>query len=187
MERRVAVIVSSDSGYEGKREDQSGPEICRIAEEHGYRVVSFVILPDDQEKLTAEMERIADERLADLILTTGGTGFSPRDCMPEATLAAVEREVPGIPEAMPGPQPAVHQTRHAQQKCGGNTEADIDCQSAGQSQSSPGMSGVCNHRTGSRAGRTDRKCVKLWSPGRFQGRSWQSASVKKEELPKKYP
>ena len=100
MERRVAVIVSSDSGYEGKREDQSGPEICRIAEEHGYRVVSFVILPDDQEKLTAEMERIADERLADLILTTGGTGFSPRDCMPEATLAAVEREVPGIPEAM---------------------------------------------------------------------------------------
>ena len=57
MERRVAVIVSSDSGYEGKREDQSGPEICRIAEEHGYRVVSFVILPDDQEKLFDEILR----------------------------------------------------------------------------------------------------------------------------------
>lgn len=98
--RRVAIIVSSDTGYRGEREDLSGPEIKRIVEENGYQVVSTVILPDDPEMLKDEMKKIADENLADLIFTTGGTGFSPRDCMPEATLAVVERIVPGIPEAM---------------------------------------------------------------------------------------
>lgn len=98
--RRVAIIVSSDSGYRGEREDLSGPEIRRIAEENGYEIISHIILPDERKKLEKEMIRIADENLADLILTTGGTGFSPRDCMPEATLNVSERRVPGIPEAM---------------------------------------------------------------------------------------
>lgn len=98
--RRVAIIVSSDTGYRGEREDLSGSEIKRIVEENGYQVVSTVILPDSPEMLKDEMKKIADENLADLILTTGGTGFSPRDCMPEATLAVAERIVPGIPEAM---------------------------------------------------------------------------------------
>ena len=98
--RRVAIIVSSDSGYRGEREDLSGPEIRRIAEENGYEIISQVILPDERKNLEKEMVRIADENLADLILTTGGTGFSPRDCMPEATLNVSERRVPGIPEAM---------------------------------------------------------------------------------------
>lgn len=100
MNKRVAIIVSSDSGYRGEREDLSGPEIRRIVEKNGYQVVSTVILPDEQEVLSEEMKRIADENQADLILTTGGTGFSPRDCMPEATLAVAEWLVPGIPEAM---------------------------------------------------------------------------------------
>ena len=69
-------------------------------EEHGYQVVSCKILPDEQEMLEQEMKRIADGNLAELILTTGGTGFSPRDCTPEATAAVTERAVPGIPEAM---------------------------------------------------------------------------------------
>ena len=98
--RRVAIIVSSDSGYRGEREDLSGPEIRRIAEENGYEIISQVVLPDERKNLEKEMIRIADENLADLILTTGGTGFSPRDCMPEATLNVSERRVPGIPEAM---------------------------------------------------------------------------------------
>lgn len=98
--RRVAIIVSSDSGYRGEREDLSGPEIRRIAEENRYEIISQVILPDERKILEKEMIRIADENLADLILTTGGTGFSPRDCMPEATLNVSERRVPGIPEAM---------------------------------------------------------------------------------------
>lgn len=98
--RRVAIIVSSDSGYRGEREDLSGPEIRRIAEKNGYEIISQTILPDERKNLEKEMVRIADENLADLILTTGGTGFSPRDCMPEATLNVSERRVPGIPEAM---------------------------------------------------------------------------------------
>ena len=98
--RRVAIIVSSDSGYRGEREDLSGPEIRRIAEENDYEIISQVILPDERKILEKEMIRIADENLADLILTTGGTGFSSRDCMPEATLNVSERRVPGIPEAM---------------------------------------------------------------------------------------
>ncbi|GEQ21186.1 MAG: MogA/MoaB family molybdenum cofactor biosynthesis protein [Clostridium butyricum] len=97
---RVAVITSSDSGYEGKREDKSGPEIERIVKEYGYEVVHTIILPDERKILANEMMRIADNDIADLILTTGGTGFSPRDWTPEATKDIVEREVPGIPESM---------------------------------------------------------------------------------------
>ena len=97
---RVAVITSSDSGYEGKREDKSGPEIERIVKEYGYEVVHTIILPDERKILADEMMRIADNNIADLILTTGGTGFSKRDWTPEATKDIVEREVPGIPEAM---------------------------------------------------------------------------------------
>ncbi len=97
---RVAVITSSDSGFAGEREDISGSVICRIAKEYGYEVVHQTILPDDMTMLCDEMKYICDNHTADLILTTGGTGFSQRDCMPEATQKVVERMVPGIPEAM---------------------------------------------------------------------------------------
>lgn len=98
--KRVAVIVSSDSGFRGEREDRSGPEIQRIMEANGYTIVSATILPDEREQLAQAMADIADQGLADLILTSGGTGFSPRDCMPEATHDVIQRAVPGIPEAM---------------------------------------------------------------------------------------
>ena len=97
---RVAVLTSSDSGYAGNREDKSGPLVGEIAEAFGAEVVSYTLLPDEKELLSKEMAKICDENQADLLLTTGGTGFSPRDCMPEATLAISERMVPGIPEAM---------------------------------------------------------------------------------------
>jgi molybdenum cofactor synthesis domain-containing protein len=97
---RVAIITASDRGAQGMRKDASGPVIREIAEKAGYRVESYILLPDEQQVLEAEMKRIADKGLADLILTTGGTGFSPRDRTPEATLAAAERIVPGIAEAM---------------------------------------------------------------------------------------
>ncbi|MEE1313708.1 MAG: MogA/MoaB family molybdenum cofactor biosynthesis protein [Lachnospiraceae bacterium] len=97
---RVAVITSSDSGYAGKREDVSGPCVQQIAKSFGAEIVYVNLLPDTQERLEEELKKICDEDLADLILTTGGTGFSMRDCMPEATLAVSERMVPGIPEAM---------------------------------------------------------------------------------------
>ena len=98
--KRVAVITSSDKGYRGEREDLSGPAVKEIVEAAGYQVVSMDILPDDREMLSARMEEIADLGLAELILTTGGTGFSQRDVTPEATEDVIERRVPGIPEAM---------------------------------------------------------------------------------------
>lgn len=98
--KRVAIITSSDTGYRGEREDLSGPAVKEIVEAAGYQVVSAEILPDEREMLSARMAEIADKNLAELILTTGGTGFSPRDVMPEATKDIVERSVPGIPEAM---------------------------------------------------------------------------------------
>lgn len=98
--KRVAIITSSDAGYRGEREDLSGPAVKEIVEAAGYQVVSAEILPDEREMLSARMAEIADKNLAELILTTGGTGFSPRDVMPEATQDIVERSVPGIPEAM---------------------------------------------------------------------------------------
>lgn len=98
--KRVAIITASDSGYLGQREDLSGPVIQEIVEANGYEVVYAIMLPDDQEKLSEEMRKIADDNMAELIVTTGGTGFSGRDCMPEATIAVIERSVPGIPEAI---------------------------------------------------------------------------------------
>jgi molybdopterin adenylyltransferase len=97
---RVAIITSSDSGYAKIREDKSGPIIKDMVEQNGYEVVSMIVLPDNKEMLKEEMIRICDQGLADLILTTGGTGISPTDCMPEATEEVGERRVPGIPEAM---------------------------------------------------------------------------------------
>jgi molybdenum cofactor synthesis domain-containing protein len=97
---RVAVITASDSASRGLREDLSGPAVAALARRHGFEVVSEALFPDDQALLEKEMASIADGGLADLILTTGGTGLSERDRTPEATLAVAERSVPGIAEAM---------------------------------------------------------------------------------------
>jgi len=97
---RVAIVTSSDSGYNGRREDLSGPVIRELTESAGYQVVYQEIFPDDRAILERELTELCDGGKADLILTTGGTGFAPRDVMPEATQAVTERAVPGIPEAM---------------------------------------------------------------------------------------
>lgn len=98
--KRAAVITSSDSSWRGEREDLSGPVVKEILETNGYEVIAMIILPDDREMLSSKMAEIADNNQAELILTTGGTGFSQRDCTPEATADITERQVPGIPEAM---------------------------------------------------------------------------------------
>ena len=100
MSYTAAVITISDKGYAGLREDTSGPNLCRIAKEYGYDLVYTNIVPDDMEMIKAELIKCCDEMKINLILTTGGTGFSPRDITPEATMAVVERPTPGIPEAM---------------------------------------------------------------------------------------
>ena len=100
MSYTAAVITVSDKGYRGEREDTSGPNLVRILEEKGFEVVYTDMVPDESEMIQAELIKCADERNIALVLTTGGTGFSPRDITPEATLKVVERLTPGIPEAM---------------------------------------------------------------------------------------
>ncbi|NMC15184.1 MAG: MOSC domain-containing protein [Chloroflexi bacterium] len=96
---RAAVITLSDKGAAGLREDKSGPALVEALRGHALVTEHFVI-PDEFEQIKAELCRLADSGNLDLILTTGGTGLAPRDVTPEATLAVVERLVPGIPEAM---------------------------------------------------------------------------------------
>jgi molybdenum cofactor synthesis domain-containing protein len=96
---KIGILTVSDKGARGEREDRSGPAVRGIMEAMGAEVARAQIVPDDQEKIRQILVAWSDEGL-DLILTTGGTGFSPRDWTPEATKAVVERETPGISEAI---------------------------------------------------------------------------------------
>ena len=97
---QAAVITLSDRCAAGERQDESGPAVAERLQQAGYTVIEQLILPDGREGLTKELIRLADQRQPDLILTTGGTGFAPRDLTPDATLDAAERLAPGIAEAM---------------------------------------------------------------------------------------
>lgn len=96
----AAVITLSDKGYSGEREDTSGPILASELKKAGYDVVEQIILPDDKEMIARELIRLADQRQVNLIMTTGGTGFSERDCTPEATQMVATRNAPGIAEAI---------------------------------------------------------------------------------------
>lgn len=95
---KAAVITVSDSAARGERDDVSGPEACRILREAGFEVTGPRVVPDDA---LAIRQALRDAAVASqLVITTGGTGLSPRDVTPEATAAVIEREVPGIPELL---------------------------------------------------------------------------------------
>lgn len=96
----VGIITVSDKGSQGQREDKAGPDIKALVEEKGWQVTATTIIPDEQKVIEAKLIEYADELGVDVIFTTGGTGFSPRDVTPEATLAVIERQAPGIAEAM---------------------------------------------------------------------------------------
>ena len=97
---QAAVITLSDAGYKGEREDVSGPVVAKRLKEEGYEVVEQILLPDEPSLLKKELMRLSDQRQVDLVLTTGGTGFSLRDQTPEATLEVMDRNAPGIAEAI---------------------------------------------------------------------------------------
>ncbi len=99
---KVGIITASDKGFAGQREDLSGPAIEEILSRHAPAFVleRYTMVPDDQYVLSNEMINMADREGIDLIVTTGGTGFSHRDVTPEATLSVIERRAPGIPEAI---------------------------------------------------------------------------------------
>ena len=96
----VGIVTSSDKGYAGEREAKSGAVIKEIVEAKGFEVVRYVVLPDEKEMLAEEFKHMADDLGVNLVLSTGGTGFSVRDITPEATKMVIERETPGICEAI---------------------------------------------------------------------------------------
>lgn len=99
MMYHIAIVTASDRCSAGERQDVSGPEIEAVCKDFGT-VTAYRLLRDDRETLRRELAKLCDEDTADVIFTTGGTGFSTRDVTPEATLDVVERLTPGIPEAM---------------------------------------------------------------------------------------
>ncbi len=100
MPIRTAIITISDRSSRGERSDLSGPALVQLVQSHGWSVISTDILPDEMELITSLLVEYSENGLVDLILTTGGTGFAPRDITPEATLAVVQRLTPGLAEAM---------------------------------------------------------------------------------------
>ncbi len=97
---RFAVLTVSDRSWRGEREDQSGPALTALIQQQGWQVIRQSILPDDSRMLRETLADWSDREELDIILTTGGTGFAPRDVTPEATRAVIEREAPGLTEAM---------------------------------------------------------------------------------------
>ena len=100
MKYTAAVITVSDKGAKGEREDTSGPALVALLTENGYAVEYTALVPDEIADIQRELLLCADEKRLHLVLTTGGTGFSPRDVTPEATESVIEKRTPGIPEAM---------------------------------------------------------------------------------------
>jgi len=96
----AAVITVSDKGYAGEREDLAGPLVRGLLMNNGFSVIYYTIVPDEQAEIEKELIKCSDELDIALVVTTGGTGFSPRDVTPEATSAVCTRLTPGIPEAM---------------------------------------------------------------------------------------
>lgn len=109
---RIAVLTISDRAYEGVYEDESGPALIELVQEHFHQMTDlYHISPDDFLEIKRALEKWCDDARMDLILTTGGTGFAPRDVTPEATRAAIEREAPGLTYAMF--QASMQKTPHA--------------------------------------------------------------------------
>lgn len=97
---RVSILTASDRSARGEREDISGKVIMEFIQSLGWKVIGYTVVADDREMLKKELIRMADELKSALIFTTGGTGLAPRDLTPEATKDVIDKEVPGISEAM---------------------------------------------------------------------------------------
>ena len=100
MEARAAVLTISDSCSAGQREDKSGPAIAEALKQWGAVVLVEEVLPDDRARVAARLRELSDAEELQIVVTTGGTGFAPRDTTPEATRDVIEREAPGLAELM---------------------------------------------------------------------------------------
>ncbi|HKJ39178.1 MAG TPA: MogA/MoaB family molybdenum cofactor biosynthesis protein [Anaerolineales bacterium] len=97
---QFGILTLSDRSSRGERDDSSGPALARLIQAEGWSIAKQSILPDDESAIRQVLIEWADSSTLDVILTTGGTGFSPRDVTPEATRAVIDREAPGLAEAM---------------------------------------------------------------------------------------
>jgi molybdopterin adenylyltransferase len=100
MQIRALVITVSDKGYAGQRQDASGPLLAEALRQMGAEVVEQALVPDEPERIAELLRACADVKQVDMVITTGGTGLSPRDHTPEATRAIIEYEVPGLAEVL---------------------------------------------------------------------------------------
>ena len=98
--RQAAILTISNRGFRGEREDKSGPAVQEILDKAGFSIAYFEVLPDDQGLIEEQLRHLADQSRFDLVVTTGGTGVSPEDLTPDATLAVIDRQVPGMAEVM---------------------------------------------------------------------------------------
>lgn len=96
----VGILTISDKASRGERDDRGGPTIREIVEAAGAQVAQYRVIPDEQPEISGALSRLADERDLDVVFTTGGTGLAPRDVTPQATLAVIDYQVPGLAEAM---------------------------------------------------------------------------------------
>jgi molybdopterin adenylyltransferase len=97
---KTGVLTISDKGFAGQREDTSGPAVCEMLKHIGAVVEYYEIIPDEMDSISAKLVDYADRLQLDLIVTTGGTGVAPRDITPDATRKVIDREIPGMAEAM---------------------------------------------------------------------------------------
>ena len=97
---RAKILVLSDAGSEGRREDRSGPVVRDLLESHGWQVAALDLLPDDKDRIHAQLRAWVESGDCDAVFTVGGTGLSPRDVTPEATRAVIDKEIPGLAEVM---------------------------------------------------------------------------------------
>ncbi len=139
---RVGILTVSDRSFSGERQDLGGPALAHAMREGWITqaqvdqfetlVIETAIVPDEREQIAAQLIEWCDRQLLDLILTTGGTGFAPRDVTPEATRSVLDREAPGLAEAIRGGKPPHHRSCDAQSRGGRNPQAHVNRELAGQ-------------------------------------------------------
>ena len=150
--KRAAIITVSDSGYRGEREDKSGPVIREILEKEGYQITFTELLPDDRAMIAGKLQEIADSGSTDLILTTGGTGFSQRGRYAGSHGRSYPAARTGDSGGHESLQHDDHKESDVKPRDGGDPGNNPDHQSSWQSQGSAGKSGIHNRSSGSRPG-----------------------------------
>lgn len=100
MRKSFAVLTMSDKGSRGEREDTSGAYLCKVLSEQGFELQSYSVIPDQKQVIIDSLKELVDDKAISLIVTTGGTGVSPSDVTPEATETVIEKNIPGMAEAM---------------------------------------------------------------------------------------